>query len=140
MALSVQHVSFGYPEETHPALERITLELEAGQFVLLLGANGSGKSTLIHLMSGLLLPDQGQVVVDGMPTHLPAHRLAIRRTVGLLLQHPENQIVAQTVADEVAFGLENLGFPAPVIRQKVFQTLERVGLRAQADDPPDALS
>lgn len=140
MALQAQDLSFRYPDQTAPAVAGVSLRLEPGELVVLLGANGSGKSTLVRLLAGLFLPDEGSVLVDGLPTHLPQHRVALRRKVGMVFQHPENQIVAQTVADEVAFGLENLNLAPAVIQSKVFQTLERVGLSAFAERAPDALS
>lgn len=140
MALLAQRLSFRYPAQGSPAVQDVSLRLEPGELVVLLGANGSGKSTLVRLLAGLFLPDEGAVFVDGLPTPLPQHRTALRRKVGMVFQHPENQIVAQTVADEVAFGLENVNLEPSLIQQRVHQTLERVGLSAHADRSPDALS
>lgn len=140
MSLHVRDVSFRYPDQTRPVVDRVNLSFSPGEFVLLLGSNGSGKSTLVRLMGGLFLPDSGAVVIDGIDTVDVRQRPRLRRKMGLVFQHPENQIVAQTVGDEVAFGLENLNLPAAEIESSVFQTLERMGLRTFADCTPDSLS
>ena len=108
--------------------------------MLLLGANGSGKSTLMRLMGGLYLPDAGQLRVDGLDARNVVQRQALRRKVGQVFQHPENQVVAQTVADEVAFGLENLNLPADKIQKSVEQTLKHLGMETLAERNTQALS
>lgn len=140
MPLLAEDVSFSYPQAKRPAVCEVSLRLDPGELVLLLGTNGSGKSTLVRLLNGLYLADRGRIWVDGLSPERPADRLALRRKVGLVFQHPENQVVAQTVSDEVAFGLENLNQPADVIRRRVDAVLRKVALADLADRRPDTLS
>jgi len=140
MSLLAKNISFAYPGELRSVVDRVSVEVHRGEFVVLLGANGSGKSTLIRLLSSLYLPDQGHVQIDDIKTNDADQRLNIRRKVGMLFQHPENQIVAQTVADDIAFGLENLNQSPSVIEKKVFEILEKIGLEGFADRSPDELS
>ena len=111
-----------------PVLDSLDLEIEEGTFVAVLGHNGSGKSTLAKHMNAILLPSGGRVWVDEMDTEDEARRLDIRRTVGMVFQNPDNQIVANVVEDDVAFGPENLGVPSPEIRQRVDEALKDVGM------------
>lgn len=140
MPLTATDISFAYPGELNPSIDGVSVSLERGEFVVLLGANGCGKSTLARLLSGLYLPDQGQVNVDDLKTDDAGQRIALRRKVGMLFQHPENQIVSQTVADDIAFGLENLNHPPSEIEQKVYETLDKISLSDYADHSPDELS
>ncbi len=140
MSLLAKDISFAYPGEPQATVNGVSVSVERGEFVVLLGANGSGKSTLVRLLSGLYLPDQGHVWVDDVQTDDADQRLTLRRKVGMLFQHPENQIVAQTVADDIAFGLENLNQPPAVIEKKVYDALEKIGLRELAQHSPDELS
>jgi len=121
-------------------LEKINLQVEAGDFCGILGANGSGKSTLARLCSGLYLPDSGEVLVEGYSTRDEQYRQKIRQTVGLVFQNPENQFVAETVTAETAFGLENLGIPPAEIRRRVREALDRFDLGHLAGTPPHRLS
>lgn len=118
----------------------MNLEIEAGDFLCILGANGSGKSTLARLLNALLLPTEGQVLVDGMDTRDPSKTWPIRQAVGLVFQNPDNQIVGTVVEEDIAFGLENLGFPSPEIRRRVEWALEKVRMLSYRNHPPHMLS
>ena len=120
--IQVKDVSFRYEgedESAAPVLDHVSLEIEAGSFVVILGHNGSGKSTLAKHLNGILVPDEGEVLVDGMDTKDDDKLLDIRRTVGMVFQNPDNQMVASVVEDDVAFATENLGVPPDEIRARV---------------------
>ncbi len=102
----------------------------------MIGANGSGKSTLARHLNALLLPDQGRVTVAGLDTRQPENHPEIRRTVGMVFQRPEDQVVATVAEDDVAFGPENLGLPRDEIRARVRNALETVGLWEERTRPP----
>ncbi len=123
-----------------PAVQNVTLEIETGRMVAILGANGSGKSTLARLMNGLLLPSRGEVVVDGRSTADLSALQEIRRRVGMVFQSPENQIVSSSVEHDVAFGLENLCINGAEMRLRVDQALAAVGLSGRGADNPHDLS
>ncbi|SHF10440.1 energy-coupling factor transport system ATP-binding protein [Seinonella peptonophila] len=139
-----QDVWFDYSPEITPEeqwnLRKISLSIQPGEYLALIGKNGSGKSTLARLCNGLLLPDRGQVVIDGHSTANPDHIWEVRRKVGLIFQNPDNQIVGATVADDIAFGLENIGCPTAEIRERVDYAMSQMGLTAFADRSPDQLS
>ena len=122
------------------ALRGIDLSIHRGEFVALIGANGSGKSTLAYHLNGLLLPTKGQVQVDGMLTSDPQHTWDIRRRVGMVFQNPDNQLVASTVEEDVAFGPENYGLASSEIRRRVDEALASVGLGEARTRPPQMLS
>ena len=130
--IHIEHISFTYPEEegreTFAALDGVTLDIEAGSFVAVLGHNGSGNSTLAKHMNAVLLPTGGKVYVDGMDTWDEEVLLEIRRRVGMVFQNPDNQIVANVVEEDVAFGPENLGVPTEEIRRRVDAALKAVGM------------
>lgn len=130
--ITVQGVTYIYPGTTVPALEKIDLTIEPGEFLAVTGPNGSGKSTLARLLNGLIRPQGGRVLVDGMDTRDDTTLVTIRRRVGMVFQDPDNQLVAATVADDVAFGLENLGLPPAEIRERVDRVLRTVGLESLA--------
>jgi len=147
--ITVDRVSYQYrspsgswaaTERPRPALREISLEIEEGEFVAILGANGSGKSTLARHLNALLLPDQGQITIAGLDTRDARSRPEIRRTVGLVFQRPEDQIVATLVSHDVAFGPENLGLPPAEIRVRVEAALRAVDLWDDRDRPPHMLS
>lgn len=121
-------------------LDGVDLEIEAGSFVAVLGHNGSGKSTLAKHMNAILLPSGGKVWVDGMDTAGEERLLDIRRTVGMVFQNPDNQIVASVVEEDVAFGPENLGVPPAEIRQRVDTALHMVGMYDLREHSPHLLS
>lgn len=105
-----------------------------------MGANGSGKSTLARLMNALLVPSEGQVLVDDMDTRDPSSVWRIRQRVGLVFQNPDNQIVGTVVEEDIAFGLENLGFPSQEIKKRVNWALEKVRMLDYRNHPPHLLS
>lgn len=122
------------------AVKGISLSIEQGSFVVVLGRNGSGKSTLARLMNGLLIPRKGTVVVEGISTSEKEMIWEIRKTVGLVFQNPDNQIVATTVEEDVAFGPENLGMPPEMIREMVDRSLMMVNMEGYGDYAPHMLS
>ena len=122
------------------ALRGVELTIERGEFVALIGPNGSGKSTLARHFNGLLLPTAGQVWVDGLLTSDPRHLWEVRRRVGMVFQNPDNQLVASTVEEDVAFGPENLALPPDEIRRRVDEVLNIVGLQDYCTHPPQMLS
>ena len=122
------------------ALRGIDLSIEQGDFVMILGPNGSGKSTLAKHLNALLLPSAGQVHVGGLSTADPANHWRIRQNAGMVFQNPDNQIVATTVEEDVAFGPENLGLPSVEIRARVDEALATVGMTAYSQHAPHLLS
>ncbi|APC09627.1 energy-coupling factor transporter ATPase [Neomoorella thermoacetica] len=138
--IAIQGATYIYPGSTVPALERIDLAIEPGEFLAITGPNGSGKSTLARLLNGLLRPRQGRILVDGMDTGDDTALITIRRRVGMVFQDPDNQLVGATVAEDVAFGLENLGLPPAEIAKRVDLALRSVGLEDLAARPPHLLS
>ena len=143
--LQTEHLTFAYPAEEGQsaptaALEDVTLSVEKGSFVVVLGHNGSGKSTLAKQMNAVLLPCGGTVYVDGMDTKQEALLLEIRRRVGMVFQNPDNQIVANVVEEDVAFAPENLGIPTGEIRRRVDDALAAVGMSEYTRHAPHLLS
>ena len=126
--IKLEDLTYTYPEAEKPAVDGVTLEFERGSFVAVLGHNGSGKSTLAKCLNGILLPTGGRVLVEGMDTADEDKLLDIRRTVGMVFQNPDNQIVASVVEDDVAFAPENLGIPPAEIRTRVDEALKSVGM------------
>jgi energy-coupling factor transport system ATP-binding protein len=122
------------------ALRGIDLTIERGEFVALIGPNGSGKSTLACHLNGLLFPTAGQVLVDGLPTSDPRHLWQVRQRVAMVFQNPENQFVASTVEEDVAFGPENHALPPAEIRRRVDEALGTVNLLDYRTHPPQMLS
>lgn len=121
-------------------LDGVDLQITEGSFVAVLGHNGSGKSTLAKHLNAILLPTGGKVWVEGMDTMDEEHLLHIRRTVGMVFQNPDNQIVANVVEEDVAFAPENLGVPPAEIRRRVDEALDMVGMREYATHAPHLLS
>jgi len=145
MMLQTEHLSFTYPAEegvstSTTALEDVSLSIEKGSFVVVLGHNGSGKSTLAKHMNAVLLPSGGAVYVEGMDTKDEALLLEIRRRVGMVFQNPDNQIVANVVEEDVAFAPENLGVPSEEIRRRVDDALAAVGMSEFTRHAPHLLS
>ncbi len=126
--ISYENVTFRYPDAEEPVLKGINLDVEAGSFIAVLGHNGSGKSTMAKLSNAILIPTEGRVLVKGMDTRQEENLLAVRRTVGMVFQNPDNQIVASVVEDDVAFAPENLGVEPAEIRRRVDDVLRRVGM------------
>lgn len=137
--IELRDVSFTYDGE-RDALSHVSLTVERGAHVVVLGRNGSGKSTLVRCVNGLVVPDEGRVLVDGRDTADPDDLLEIRRHTGMVFQNPDDQMVASVVADDVAFGPENLGVPQPGIAALVDEALRRVGMTAFAQADPAELS
>ena len=135
------HFSYTTVEGTAPTvLNGVDIAIEEGSFVAILGHNGSGKSTLAKHMKAILLPSGGTVYVDGMDTAEEEKLLNIRRTVGMVFQNPDNQIVANVVEEDVAFAPENLGVPPAEIRQRVDDALKAVGMYEFREHAPHLLS
>lgn len=137
--LSIKNVSFTYESGT-PALENVSLDIRDGEFLCIVGHNGSGKSTLAKMLNGLLLPTEGKVEVFGMDTADDDKLLDIRRTVGIVFQNPDNQIVTTVVREDVAFGPENLGVPTKEMIVRVDEALRAVGMENYAESAPHMLS
>ena len=135
-----ENVHFTYPGDETESLCGIDLEIEEGSFVAVLGHNGSGKSTLAKHMNAILVPDEGSVTVNGIPTSDEERIIDIRRRVGMVFQNPDNQIVANVVEDDVAFAPENLGVPPAEIRQRVDAALKQVGMYEYRQHAPHLLS
>lgn len=122
------------------ALDGISLDIDKGSFVAVVGMNGSGKSTLAKCLNGLLAPSAGRVIVDGFDTAEEEHIWDVRRRVGMVFQNPDNQIVSSIVEDDVAFGPENLGVEPKEIRRRVDEALKRVGMYELKDKGAHMLS
>lgn len=122
------------------AVDDVSLDIEKGSFVVIVGMNGSGKSTLAKCMNGLLLPTEGSVMVDGMLTTDDEHIWDVRSRVGMVFQNPDNQIVSSIVEDDVAFGPENLGIEPEEIKRRVKDALEKVGMYDKKDKGAHMLS
>ena len=138
--LSVQNVTFRYDEGAKPALDGITLDVQKGEYVAILGANGCGKSTLAKHFNAILLPESGRVLVEGMPTSEEKSLLALRQKVGMVFQNPDNQIVATVVEEDVAFAAENLGVEPHEMRRRVDEAMQLAGIYAYKDKAPHKLS
>ena len=141
--IQTQDLRFSYPaaEGVSPVvLDGVSLEIEEGSFVAVLGHNGSGKSTLAKHMNAILLPSGGAVYVDGIDTNDEDRLLDIRRAVGMVFQNPDNQIVANVVEEDVAFAPENLGVPPAEIRQRVDDALKAVNMYDHREHAPHLLS
>ena len=138
-----ENVSFSYDtEETgkKTVIDNLSLSVEKGSFVCILGHNGSGKSTLAKLTNAILVPDSGKVFVKSMDTSDEEQLGSVRRTVGMVFQNPDNQIVATVVEDDVAFGPENLGVEPKEIRKRVDSALQNVGMYKYRLHEPHKLS
>ena len=143
-AISVEHLAYTYPgvDDTPgvAVFNDLNLLIEKGSFVAVLGGNGCGKSTLAKHFNTILLPSGGKVYAFGMDTSDPDKLIAIRRTVGMVFQNPDNQIVANVVEEDVAFGPENLSISSPEIRKRVDQALKQVGMYEYREHAPHLLS
>ena len=140
LPLRMEDVSYQYEPDARPAVSHVTLEVERGSFVAVLGHNGSGKSTLAKLMNALFLPTEGRVLVCGMDTLTEEKVWNIRRHAGMVFQNPDNQIVANVVREDVAFGLENLGVPQDEMVRRVEAALSAVRMSEFAETAPHMLS
>ena len=137
--LKVDNVEYSYDEE-QIALNGVTISINKGEFVCILGHNGSGKSTLAKLLNGLYKPSKGKVFVKDMDTSDDSLSLKIRKSAGMVFQNPDNQLVATVVEEDVAFGPENLGVPTEEIRKRVDNALATVGMSKYVHSAPHKLS
>lgn len=126
--ISIKNVHYTYPGDENESLCGVSLDIEKGSFVAVLGHNGSGKSTLAKHLNAILLPTEGEVLVNGISTSDEDRLLDIRSTVGMVFQNPDNQIVANVVEDDVAFAPENLGVEPAEIRRRVDNALRQVDM------------
>lgn len=138
--IEIQNVSYAYEDAAAKALNNVSLTINDGEFVAVVGHNGSGKSTLAKHLNALLLPTEGKVLVDGMDTADEADTLSIRQRVGMVFQNPDNQLVTTIVEEDVAFGPENMGVPGNEIRTRVDRALAAVGMEKYAHSAPNMLS
>ena len=138
--IEIQNVSYAYEDAAAKALNNVSLTINDGEFVAVVGHNGSGKSTLAKHLNALLLPTEGKVLVDGMDTADEADTLSIRQRVGMVFQNPDNQLVTTIVEEDVAFGPENIGVPGTEIRARVDRALAAVGMEKYAHSAPNMLS
>ena len=142
--ISVEHLAYTYPgvEDTPgvPVFADLNLTIEEGSFVAVLGTNGCGKSTLAKHFNAILLPSGGKVYVCGIDTANEDRLITIRRNVGMVFQNPDNQIVANVVEEDVAFGPENLGIASPEIRRRVDSALKQVDMYDYRTHAPHLLS
>jgi len=138
--ITAQHLVYRYDPKDMPVLDRVSLEIPEGQYVAVIGPNGCGKTTLVKHFNALLVPQEGEVLIDGLSTKdAKAHR-EIRRRVGMVFQNPDNQIVGMSVEEDVAFGPGNLGLAPAEIRGRVGVALETVGMLRLAKRAPHSLS
>lgn len=143
--IEIHDVTYSYapPELPHTCvtlLDHMTLEIDSGEFVVLTGGDATGTSTFTRLLNGLLLPTSGVILIDGLDTRDQASCWEIRRRVGVIFRETENQIVGTTVAEDVAFGPENLCLDPEIIRERVHDALQAVGMSDCADVSPYQLN
>lgn len=138
--INIKNLKFKYKGMEENVLNSIDLKVDKGEFVVIIGHNGSGKSTLAKLMNGILIPDAGEILINGMSTNNQEKIWDIRSTAGMVFQNPDNQIVATVVEEDVAFGPENLGIPTEEIRERVDWALDIVGMKQFSKKPPHLLS
>ena len=145
--IEIEDLSYLYEDEepdAAPVLKNLSLKIKKGEFVAVLGHNGSGKSTLAKLLNMILIPTSGKIIVDGKDISSEEFSdedvLELRKTVGMVFQNPDNQLVATIVEDDVAFGPENLGIPSKEIRERVDKALADVGMLQYAKHEPHRLS
>lgn len=137
--ISVKGVTFGY-EENAPVIKDLSLEIEEGKYIAIIGHNGSGKSTLAKLLNGLLKVDKGDIIVDGLSVLEKQNLFEIRKRVGVVFQNPDNQLIASIVEDEVAFGVENIGVKREEMEKRIEFALSSVGMSEFRKSTPSRLS
>jgi len=141
--IKIDNISFSYPVENENAgliLKDVSLDILPNESIAIMGHNGSGKTTFARCLNGLLTPTAGRITVDNLDTAHHQNMLDIRRRVGMVFQNPDNQIVSTTVEREIAFGLENLGFPYEQMHQIVDEMLDKFNLAHYRQHPPHNLS
>ena len=138
--IQTENVCYQYEDAERAAVDHVNLRIERGTFVAVLGHNGSGKSTLAKMMNALFLPTEGKVLVCGLDTASEEEVWNIRRHAGMVFQNPDNQIVANVVREDVAFGLENLGIPQEDMIERIDAALAAVRMSERADRAPHMLS
>lgn len=140
--IQVENLTHIYPSDKgeNIAINDISLEIHKGEHIAVLGQNGCGKSTLAKHLNALLLPSKGRVLVEGLDSKDEANLWKIRQLVGMVFQNPDNQLVATTVEEDCAFGVENLGLDPKLIRQRVDEALEIVGMSEFKEKAPHLLS
>lgn len=129
-----------HEEEVSRAIDQLTLDIQQGDFVAILGHNGSGKSTFAKQVNGILLPTEGTVWISGMDTRDDSHIWDIRKTAGMVFQNPDNQIIGTVVEEDVGFGPENMGVPTDEIWKRVDDSLKKTGMTAYRYQSPNKLS
>lgn len=138
--IQVEHLKYEYPQSNqHLALNDLSVEINAGEWVAIIGHNGSGKSTFAKSLNGLLELQNGSIVIDGLPLAMETV-WEIRKKIGMVFQNPDNQFVGATVEDDVAFGLENQGIEWPIMQTRVTDAIERVGMTEYTKREPSRLS
>lgn len=140
--IEIKNVTYEYSEDeiVHTAVDDISLNIEKGSFTVILGHNGSGKSTLAKMLNGLNKPTKGDVFVNGINTKDEETEIEVKRTVGMVFQNPDNQLIASIVEEDVAFGPENLGIEPSEIRRRVDNALKAVDMYEFKDSTPHKLS
>lgn len=141
--ITFENVSFSYDDtdnDSPAALKSLNLSIKKGEFTAVLGHNGSGKSTMAKLINGLLKPTKGEIYVDGMLVNDENNELSIRKKVGLVFQNPDNQLIATSVEDDVAFGLENIGVPQAEMETRIVEALKAVEMLEYRNYSPYNLS
>ncbi|MED0674485.1 energy-coupling factor transporter ATPase [Aneurinibacillus thermoaerophilus] len=138
--IRLNHVSFAYEGAEEKAVKGVSCEVRKGEFLSIIGHNGSGKSTLAKLLNGLLLPTEGSVEVAGVVTSDEEQIWQVRQTVGMVFQNPDNQFVAPTVEDDIAFGMENIGIPPSEMEARIIDALQKVNMSEFRTAEPNRLS
>ncbi len=137
--IELDNVSYSYDKKNY-AVNSVSLKIEEGEYIAIIGHNGSGKSTLAKIMNGLVLADKGEVLVDGFNPKDKKNIFEVRKRVGVVFQNPDNQLVASIVEDDVAFGPENLGIPRQEIGERIQFALSAVGMEEFRHRSPNRLS
>ena len=138
--LNAENIWFRYSQDGDWALKDVSLQVKKGEFVAVLGSNGCGKSTLAKLFNAILVPEKGEVTVEGINTKDEDRLLDIRQRVGMVFQNPDNQIVATVVEEDVAFALENMGVPPREIRTRIDEAMQSAGIYKHREKGPHQLS
>lgn len=138
--IEAKDIYYRYPQAEKDALGGVTFAMEKGEYVAVIGHNGSGKSTLARLLNGLLLPERGEIAVDGISSKDKSRLFDLRKKVGVVFQNPDNQLIASVVEDDVAFGPENIGLDREEIGRRIDFALSAVGMEEYRKAMPSRLS